>query len=107
MPLRLISRKPSVCVTRSAGPAGTLTPTLDIPLTNNSFFSTFPAYGGYVPGTGLTLGLAMATKGSVFSLAAPVAAAAAIDAHRRATASGDGLDIIRQGRIAQFANRLR
>ncbi len=38
---------------------------------------------------GLALGLAMATKGSVFSLAAPVAAALALDAHQRASACPD------------------
>src|SRR5262249_50057270 len=38
-------------------PAGTLTPTLDIPITQNSFFQTIPSFGGYAP-TGLSMGLA-------------------------------------------------
>jgi YYY domain-containing protein len=44
--------------------------------------------------TGVALGLAMATKGSVFSLAGPVAVAVAVDAHRRFTL-GSGVSALR------------
>jgi type II secretory pathway component GspD/PulD (secretin) len=49
-----------------AGPGGTLTPTLDVPITNNSFFNTFPTYGRYIPGGGLALGLAFLSDIQVF-----------------------------------------
>jgi type II secretory pathway component GspD/PulD (secretin) len=45
-------------------PAGTLTPTLDIPIAPNSFFQTVPNYGGYVPGLGV--GLAFLSDIQVF-----------------------------------------
>src|SRR5262249_61807565 len=38
-------------------PAGTLTPSLDIPVRQSSFFQTIPSFGGY-NASGLTLGLA-------------------------------------------------
>jgi type II secretory pathway component GspD/PulD (secretin) len=46
-------------------PAGTLTPTLDIPITQNSFFQTVPTFGNYAPG-GLTMGLAFLSDIQVF-----------------------------------------
>jgi len=46
-------------------PAGSLTPTLDIPITNNSFFQTVPTFGGYTAG-GLTMGLAFLSDIQVF-----------------------------------------
>jgi type II secretory pathway component GspD/PulD (secretin) len=46
-------------------PAGTLTPTLDIPITQNSFLQTVPQFGGYSAG-GLTLGLAFLSDIQVF-----------------------------------------
>ncbi|MFO0927921.1 MAG: hypothetical protein U0736_12915 [Gemmataceae bacterium] len=46
-------------------PAGTLTPTLDIPVTNNSFFQTVPNFGGYTTG-GLSMGLAFLSDIQVF-----------------------------------------
>lgn len=46
-------------------PAGSLTPTLDIPITNNSFFQTVPQFGGYTAG-GLSMGLAFLSDIQVF-----------------------------------------
>ncbi|MFO0879688.1 MAG: hypothetical protein U0840_20265 [Gemmataceae bacterium] len=46
-------------------PAGTLTPTLDIPITNNTFFQTIPNFGGYTTG-GLSMGLAFLSDIQVF-----------------------------------------
>jgi type II secretory pathway component GspD/PulD (secretin)/tetratricopeptide (TPR) repeat protein len=49
-----------------ATPAGTLTPTLNIPITNGSFFQTAPGFGGYLPGAGLQMGLAFLSDIQVF-----------------------------------------
>jgi type II secretory pathway component GspD/PulD (secretin) len=38
--------------------AGTLTPTLSVPIPDGSFLPTIPTVGGYLPGAGLTMGLA-------------------------------------------------
>jgi type II secretory pathway component GspD/PulD (secretin) len=46
-------------------PAGTLTPTLDIPIQQNSFFQTIPNFGGY-NASGLTMGLAFLSDIQVF-----------------------------------------
>lgn len=46
-------------------PAGALTPTLDIPITQNSFFQTVPSFGGY-NASGLTMGLAFLSDIQVF-----------------------------------------
>jgi type II secretory pathway component GspD/PulD (secretin)/tetratricopeptide (TPR) repeat protein len=46
-------------------PAGTFTPTLDIPITQNSFLQTVPSFGGYLPG-GLSMGLAFLSDIQVF-----------------------------------------
>jgi type II secretory pathway component GspD/PulD (secretin) len=46
-------------------PAGTLTPNLDIPITTQSFFQTFPTYGGYTGG-GLNVGLAFLSDIQLF-----------------------------------------
>src|SRR5262249_9509141 len=46
-------------------PGGTLTPTLDIHITQQSFFQTVPNFGGYANG-GLTLGLAFLSDIQVF-----------------------------------------
>lgn len=46
-------------------PAGTLTPTLDIPINQNSFLQTVPTFGSYAPG-GLTMGLAFLSDIQVF-----------------------------------------
>lgn len=46
-------------------PAGTLTPTLDIPITQQSFYQTFPTYGNYTGG-GLNVGLAFLSDIQVF-----------------------------------------
>jgi type II secretory pathway component GspD/PulD (secretin) len=46
-------------------PAGTLTPTLDIPITQNSFFQTVPQFGNYTS-SGLTMGLAFLSDIQVF-----------------------------------------
>jgi type II secretory pathway component GspD/PulD (secretin) len=46
-------------------PAGTLTPTLDIPINQNSFFQTVPNFGGY-NASGLTMGLAFLSEIQVF-----------------------------------------
>ena len=45
-------------------PAGSLTPTLDIPISGNSFFQTVPSFGNYVPG--LSMGLAFLSQIQVF-----------------------------------------
>jgi type II secretory pathway component GspD/PulD (secretin) len=45
--------------------ANTLTSTLDIPITQNSFFATVPTYGQYLP-VGLTMGLAFLSDIQVF-----------------------------------------
>jgi type II secretory pathway component GspD/PulD (secretin) len=47
-------------------PAGTLTPDLNIPINQNSFFQTFPTFGGYTQGGGLSLGLAFLSDIQVF-----------------------------------------
>ncbi len=47
-------------------PAGTLTPDLNIPITNNSFLQAIPTFGGYAPGGGLSLGLAFLSDIQVF-----------------------------------------
>ena len=47
-------------------PAGTLTPDLNIPITNNSFLQAIPSFGGYAPGGGLSLGLAFLSDIQVF-----------------------------------------
>ncbi|MFQ3648868.1 MAG: hypothetical protein SNJ75_00935 [Gemmataceae bacterium] len=46
-------------------PAGTLTPTLDIPITQQSFYQTFPTFGRYTGG-GLNVGLAFLSDIQVF-----------------------------------------
>src|SRR5262249_1621219 len=46
-------------------PANTLTPTLDFPITQNSFFNTIPAFGNYTT-SGLTAGLAFLSEIQVF-----------------------------------------
>src|SRR6185369_5530532 len=46
-------------------PAGTLTPTLDIPITQQSFYQTFPTFGNYTGG-GLNVGLAFLSDIQVF-----------------------------------------
>lgn len=46
-------------------PAGSLTPSLDIPITQNSFFQTVPQFGNYTSG-GLTMGLAFLSDIQVF-----------------------------------------
>lgn len=46
-------------------PAGTLTPTLDIPIQTQSFYQTFPTYGNY-SGGGLNVGLAFLSDIQVF-----------------------------------------
>jgi type II secretory pathway component GspD/PulD (secretin) len=46
-------------------PAGTLTPTLDIPISQQSFYQTFPTFGGYTGG-GLNVGLAFLSDIQVF-----------------------------------------
>ncbi len=46
-------------------PAGTLTPNLDIPITQQSFYQTFPTYGGYTGG-GLNVGLAFLSDIQLF-----------------------------------------
>jgi type II secretory pathway component GspD/PulD (secretin) len=46
-------------------PAGTLSPTLNVPISNQSFLQTVPRYGGYSAG-GLTMGLAFLSDIQVF-----------------------------------------
>jgi type II secretory pathway component GspD/PulD (secretin)/tetratricopeptide (TPR) repeat protein len=46
-------------------PSGSLTSDLNIPIGTQSFFSTVPQYGGYIPG-GLTMGLAFLSDIQVF-----------------------------------------
>jgi type II secretory pathway component GspD/PulD (secretin) len=46
-------------------PAGTLTPTLDIPIAQQSFYQTFPTFGNY-SGGGLNVGLAFLSDIQVF-----------------------------------------
>jgi type II secretory pathway component GspD/PulD (secretin) len=55
---------PSRLITGVAGPGGTLTNDLGIPIRPNTFINTVPPYGGYVPG--FTLGLAFLSEIQVF-----------------------------------------
>jgi type II secretory pathway component GspD/PulD (secretin) len=64
-PARFISQfQPKKLIT-GLTPAGTLTPNLDIPITQQSFYQTFPTYGGYTGG-GLGVGLAFLSDIQLF-----------------------------------------
>src|SRR5262249_52995377 len=53
--------------------AGTLTPTLSIPVNTGSFLPTIPTLGGYLPGAGVSMGLAFLSdiQGFLFMEARP------------------------------------
>jgi hypothetical protein len=64
-PQQFINALRPEAVHRWSDAAGTLTPTLDIPITQQSFYQTFPTYGNYTGG-GLNVGLAFLSDIQVF-----------------------------------------
>ncbi|MBY0229596.1 MAG: type II and III secretion system protein, partial [Gemmataceae bacterium] len=65
-PLRFINNVPNLTgLVSGVTPAGSLTPSLDIPITQSSFYQTFPQFGGYTGG-GLNVGLAFLSDIQVF-----------------------------------------
>ena len=65
-PNRFINNLPNLTgLISGVTPAGTLTPSLDIPITQQSFYQTFPTFGNYTGG-GLNVGLAFLSDIQVF-----------------------------------------